>query len=238
MLRFHSACILGPWSRDLPGHTFPESCPTASLSSARYKAFADLWRGRFCVTHHASAWLRKCDARRATRLSTSQSSVHAECCCPAHFLSQKVWGRQSAAAWPTLAASDTADRAQAGIAHVPLPAFDGSAISHWSTPQSGGHRLATVSDVGGLHRHSYRRCTAPPLAITHFGLGFTHMEQSASERRLVDVTDCFQAASQIRAFLAMVWPGLCLTILLHFTHSLYDAWLWTRPFYCKVFLQS
>jgi len=42
------------------------------------------------------------------------------------------------------------------------------------------------------------------------------MEQSAFQGHLVDVTDCFLAVSQIRASLVMVWPGLCLTILLCF----------------------
>jgi len=59
-------------------------------------------------------------------------------------------------------------------------------------------------------------------------------------RHLVGVTDCFQAASLVRAFLAMFWPGLCLMILLRLARlvSPYLAWLRTRPFYCKVFLQS
>ena len=62
--------------------------------------------------------------RRTVGKSTQPASIRAERRCPARFLSDKVRGRQSA----TYIGYEY-DRVQAGGAHVPLPAFNGSAMS-------------------------------------------------------------------------------------------------------------
>jgi len=77
-----STCtLMPPWGRMLP-----DLCPSVWLSSARYGAFNDLWRGQFCshssyITRHASAWLRQCDACLAglqdIQLSRLQSVLNA-----------------------------------------------------------------------------------------------------------------------------------------------------------------
>ena len=117
---------------------------------------------------NSMAGLRQRDDHRTAGQSTQLASMRAECRCPAHFLSERVRVHQSAAPRPTLATSAAAYRVQADGAHVPLSAFDSSAISCWWTPQSGEHRH---NGVWGrhLHRHSlYHRCATPPLAIAHF----------------------------------------------------------------------
>jgi len=146
-----SATSASTWTPKPPwGRTSPEPSPTASLLYAGHGASADLWRGRFCSrsSYHSSclglttAMRRSPDNQLRRRL---QSVLNA-----AGFLREKVRGRQSAVERPTLSASAAADRVQAGGAHVGLPllpAFDSSTISCWWTPQSGGHRLAAVSEI-------------------------------------------------------------------------------------------
>ena len=70
-----------------------------------------------------------------------------------------------------------------------------------------------ASEVG-IYVNTRRTADAP---LHHWrsrisGRGCASMEQSVIWNHLVNVTDCFQAASQIRACLAMFWLGLCLTI--------------------------
>ena len=71
----------------------------------------------------------------------------------------------------------------------------------------------------------------PPMRHSNFhhwrprisGRGYARMEQPAVQRHLVDVIDSFQAAPQNRAFLAMFWPGPCLTIFLSFLCIMFDS---------------
>jgi len=64
-----------PW-----GCTFPEPCPTVSLSSARYGAFANHWRNRFCSrsSHHSSCLGLTTAMRRLpnNQLSRLQSAIN------------------------------------------------------------------------------------------------------------------------------------------------------------------
>jgi len=107
-----------PW-----GRTFPGPCPTVLLSSARYGAFADHWRGRFCSRSSYHLCLGLTTAMR--RLPDCRT-INLVGCSPCWTLlldwcsQPESTSPSSAAPWPALAASAATNWFQAGGAHVPL----------------------------------------------------------------------------------------------------------------------
>ena len=191
-------------------------CPPASTSFARYVAFADHWRGRFC-----SRWSLHLSClglmRRLLDCQTINSADFSPCWTPLlGWFSQPESTRPSVRCFATY----TGCGCRSGFwrAHVPLSALDVSAISCWRISQSGGHRLATAAEVN-VNVDARRTVDTVDVPSHHWrpyisGRGFARIEQPAVQRHLVNFIDSFPAAPQNKTFPSTFWPGLCLTIFL------------------------